>query len=229
MSTLRLRSWNPPSVVLDAATGEVLVAAMEGTTGADEMLLENNVLIVKCSKPRSVGATVRMRRADLQDTLVAVDAQTNKLLWRKPDVHVMPYVFAAAKGRVVYHDMTALICLDSRTGNEVWRVPYEIATALGAETNLLIANDVVLLHGKPLSDAPPSRPAQKSKQKNAGKNRQGRTLTAFSLNSGDRLWAAPGNRPWSGACTQPTDVFFANNLVWSGNSLQWSRSVYRRS
>lgn len=214
-----LQFLESPVSVLDAATGEIVVDSLPGTRGADEILLSDNVLLVKCSEPHSIGATVRMRRSDLHDTLVAIDTRTNKLLWRRPDVHVMPYILAAAGGRVVYHDMSALICLDAQSGEEMWRVPYDISNALGGETNLLIAEDVVLFHGKPLGavGAPTkSQNGAKSKKRTA----QGRTLTAFSLTSGKRLWDAPGNRPWSGACTQPTDVFFADKLVWSGNSLQ---------
>jgi outer membrane protein assembly factor BamB len=211
-----------PVSVLDAATGKVIIQALEGTEGADEILLADGVLIVKRTQARSVGATVRMRRTDLQDTLVAVDAKTGQLLWRLPDVHVMPYVLAAARGRVVYHDMKALICLDIRSGKEVWRVPHDLGTPLGGETNLLIAQDVVLFHGRPLTNAPP---LDQTKKKKSARNSQKKALTAFSLEHGKQLWDAPGYRPWSGACTQPTDVFFANNLVWCGNSLQ-GRDLY---
>ncbi|MHC4329385.1 MAG: hypothetical protein ACYSWW_14830, partial [Planctomycetota bacterium] len=40
-----------PVSVLDAATGEILTEALEGTKGTDEMILSDGVLIVKITRP----------------------------------------------------------------------------------------------------------------------------------------------------------------------------------
>jgi len=194
-----------PVSVLDAATGEILVAALKGTKGADEMLLCDGVLIVKTTKKRSVGATARIGKDALDDGLAAVDVKTGKLLWRKKDVRVLPYALSAQAGRVVCHNMEELLCLDARGGNEIWRTPNMIVSTLGAVSTLVITDDTVLFHGQGNSTN------QKSKRSFY--------LTALSLENGKVLWKRKGSQGLAGACTQPTDLFAVDGTVWCGNSL----------
>jgi len=195
-----------PVSVLDAATGEILAEALEGTKGTDEMILCDGVLVVKITKQRSVGATQRFGREALDDTLSAVDVETGKQLWRKENTRVVPYALSALAGRVVYLDMDAIVCLDIKTGKELWRTENRIPSTVGGGNNLLISDGVVLFHG--------TAPAA-----NAGKHaKTGLYLTAFSLEDGKVLWQHRGGRGWSAACTQPADVFVAGGLVWCGGS-----------
>ncbi|MHC4178894.1 MAG: outer membrane protein assembly factor BamB family protein, partial [Planctomycetota bacterium] len=127
-----------PVSVLDAATGEILTESLEGTKGADEMILSDGILIVKITKGRSVAATVRMGKKSLDDTLAAVEVATGKQRWRKENTRVMPYALSAQDGRVVYHNLEELICLDTRTGNEMWRAPNMIGSTLGAVSTLVL-------------------------------------------------------------------------------------------
>ena len=202
-----LEFLNSPVSVLDAATGKTLVEALPGTRGADELLLSDGILIAKTTRGRSVGATARINKAALHDTLAAVDVETNKLLWRKEKVRVIPYALCASAGRVVYHDMDALVCLDARSGRELWRAPLPIRSTLGGANNLVIADGVVLFHG--------------NVQVPAGKPGRARTrLVALSLRDGKVLWTKAGGRGWAGACVQPTDLFVTDGLVWLGGSFQ---------
>lgn len=84
-----------PVSVLDAATGEILVEALPGTNGTDEMLLCDGVLVVKITKKRSVAAAARFGQAAPDDTLAAVDVKTGKQLWRKEATRVVPYALSA--------------------------------------------------------------------------------------------------------------------------------------
>ncbi len=200
-----------PVSVLDAATGKVLIKALPGTTGADELLLSEGILIAKATKGRSVGAMVRLTKEALHDALAAVDAASGKLLWRKEKVRVIPYCLCAADGRVVYHDMDAVVCLDARTGRQVWRAPLAVRSALGASSNLVIADGVVLFHGNTNPQA----------AKPTGKRARSRLyLTALSLRDGKVLWGKAGGRGWAAACVQPTDLFVASGVVWLGGSFQ---------
>jgi outer membrane protein assembly factor BamB len=201
-----------PVSVLDAATGETLTETLEGTRGTDEMILDDGVLIAKITDGRSVAATERIGRDSLNDVLAAVDVATGKQLWRREDTRVVPYALAAAQGRVVYHDMDALICLDLWTGDEVWRAANEITSTLAAASTLVIRDNVVLFHGQ---TQPAANDGEAPK-----KNRVTRYLTACSLEDGRRLWQSQGSGSLAAACTQPTDVFVADGTVWCGNSLQ---------
>ncbi len=223
-----LRFLDSPVSVLDAATGEVLTEALEGTKGTDEMILSDGILIVKATKKRSVAATARIAKDTLDDTLAAVDVKTGKALWRRPNVRVVPYALSARGGRVVYHNLDELVCLDARTGNEAWRAPNKTGSTVGGASTLVISDGVVLFHGNGQA-APPAakgeapvkapRKAAKTGKKSRRKPRtRGRLyLTAFSLDDGKVLWRQAGKRAWAGACTQPTDLFVTNGLVWCGS------------
>ncbi len=198
-----------PVSVLDAATGEILTEALEGTRGTDEMILSDGVLIVKITKERSVGATQRFAKDALNDTLAAVDVETGKQLWRKENTRVVPCALSAQDGRVVYHNMDELVCLDAKTGNEIWREANNIPSTVGGGSTLVITDGVVLFHGQGQINVP----------RDGGKSRVGLRLTAFSLDSGKVLWTHGGSRGQAGACTLPTDLFVARGIVWCGGSL----------
>ncbi len=200
-----------PVSVLDAATGKPLSEALPGTKGADELILSDGVLIVKTTKKRSIAATARIWKDDLDDTLVAVDAKSGKQLWRKGDIRVIPYALSAQGGRVVYHNLEELVCLDAQSGKEVWRVANNTGPTLGAVSTLVIHDGVVLFHGNGRNEAPVET---KGKRKRGGGSRF--YLTALSLEDGRQLWRHGGARGWSAACTQPTDLFVTKGVVWCG-------------
>ncbi|NQT17029.1 MAG: PQQ-binding-like beta-propeller repeat protein, partial [Planctomycetes bacterium] len=204
-----------PVSVLDAATGEILTEALEGTEGADEMLLAGGVLITKITKGRSVGATERMGKDSPGDTLAAVDVASGKQLWRTENVRVVPYALSAQAGRCVYHNMEDLVCLDAKTGDEIWRAPSPLGPAAGGTSTLVINDGVVLFHGH----GPPTKEQAKPK---AGKKRRqpNRYLAALSLDDGRGLWRRAGKPSLAAACIQPTDLFVASGIVWCGNSLE---------
>ncbi|MBC8872434.1 MAG: PQQ-binding-like beta-propeller repeat protein [Planctomycetes bacterium] len=201
-----------PVSVLDAATGETLTEALEGTKGTDEMILSDGVLIVKITKERSVTATQRFGKDALDDTLAAVDVTTGKQLWRTENTRVVPYALSAQDGRFVYHNMDELVCLDAKTGDEMWRAPNLIGSTVGGGSTLAITDGVVLFHGNGRPEA--STGAKGKKGKSA------LYLTALALDDGKSLWRRGGNRGQAGACTQPTDLFVANGIVWCGGSLE---------
>jgi len=203
-----------PVSVLNAATGEILNEALEGTKGTDEMILSDGILIVKITKERSVAATQRFGKDALDDTLAAVDVNTGEQLWRKEKTRVVPYALSAQTGRVVYHNMDELVCLDAKTGNEMWRSPNVIGSTVGGGSTLVITDGVVLFHGHGQAQA------QGSKRGPGKKQQAGLYLTAMSLDDGQVLWRHRGARGQAAACTQPTDLFVANGTVWCGGLLQ---------
>jgi outer membrane protein assembly factor BamB len=203
-----LRFLDSPVSVLDAATGEVRNKALEGTKGTDEMVLSDGILIAKITQGRSAAATARIARGSLDNTLAAVDVTTGKQLWRKENICVVPYALSAQAGRVVYHNLKELVCLDAKSGSEIWRVPNMVGSTLGAVSTLVIHDGMVLFHGH-------------GRASNAdGKGKRGFYLTVLSLEDGDVLWRRKGARGLAGACTQPTDLFVVDGTVWCGGSRQ---------
>jgi len=199
-----------PVSVLDAATGEILIEALEGTRGTDEMVLCDGVLIVKITEKRSVPASPKFSKAALSDSLAAVDVDSGKLLWREEGIGVVPYALSAQDGRVVYHNMDELVCLDTRSGEEAWRAANPIASMVGGGATLVVHDGVVLFHAR-------------AQFGDAGGNKKGgggARLFALSLQDGELLWQGPGAGSLAAACTQPTDLFVAGGLVWCGNSLK---------
>ena len=202
-----------PVSILDAASGEILTEAITGTKGTDEMLLSNNVLIAKVTKERSMGATVKFQKEALDDSLVAIDLDTGKPLWRKEGTAVMPYALAAQGGRVIYHNMEEITCLDLRSGQEIWRAPHVIGFTLGGISNLVISDDVVFYYGNRKVDKTPAANAQKKGRKPAAPI----FLTAFSLQDGKELWQCRSRMAWAAACTQPADLFVIDGIVYCGS------------
>jgi len=217
-----LRFLDSPVSVLDAATGEIIHEALPGTRGADEIILSDGVLIAKVTKNLSLGATARMSKDSLDDTLVAADARTGKPLWRKEGIRVVPYALSAQAGRVVYHNLEELVCLDARTGRDVWRAPNPIGSTQGGTSTLVISDGVVLFHGQGQAPTPTGGNEAAKGAPKKGKRKpgaQGRFyLTSLSLDDGKVLWQHGGARAWAGACTQPTDLFVTSGgTVWCGS------------
>ncbi len=203
-----------PVSVLDAATGDILTEALEGTKGTDEMILSDGILITKITEGRSIGASARVGQQSLNDTLAAVDVTTGRQLWRKENVRVIPYALSALNGRVVYHNLEELVCLNTKTGDGIWRIPNAIGSTLGAVSTLVMTDDVVLFHGHG------TEPMDNNQSKGKKKSKRGFYLTALSLEDGEILWRRKGRRGQAGACTQPTDLFVAQGTVWCGGSLE---------
>ncbi len=205
-----------PVSVLDAATGQILTEALEGTRGTDEMILSDGVLIVKITRGRSVGATDRIGKDSLDDTLAAFDVRMQKPLWRK-DARVIPYALSAQAGRAVYHNREELVCLDAKTGREMWRTPNPVGSTVGAASTLVLCDGVVLFHGH---GQPPASEREKKKADGARRRKNRLYLTALALEDGEVLWRREGTRGQAAACTQPTDLFVVDGVVWCGGFLQ---------
>jgi len=192
-----LQFLDSPVSVLDAATGRVLVEALEGTQGTDEIVLADGILLAVLFEERSPGATMRISHGALKNTLVAVDVRTGKPLWRKPGAGVAPYTLAAKDGRVVYHDLADIVCLDARTGREQWHSENRVNALQAGLSCLVVRDGAVLYHSR-----------------RGGKGK----LTVLDLADGRVRWEHEGFEPLSAACTQPTEVFVINGTVWCGRS-----------
>ena len=90
-------------------------------------------------------------------------------------MRVVPYAVSAQAGQVVYHNLDELVCLETKTGDKVWRAPSKITSTVGAASTLVISDGVVLFHGHgqpPAGGGEQKRNKAKSKASKKGKKRK---------------------------------------------------------
>ncbi len=209
-------SLDAPLTALDAATGET-VRTYEGTRAAEEVILCDGVLFVLVNdagdKPDYDGSRrfVKGAGAKFWDEgtrkIVALRADSGDILWTA-EGRVLPGTLAADSRHVVFHDGASVVCLDPKTGNNIWRSE---AVARADEIRsfyvpiLVLYEDVVLFSGGETAGL------QTGSWYTSGKD----TMTALSAKSGEVLWTA--YHPPSGY-RSPEDLLVANGLVWTGET-----------
>ncbi len=148
--------------------------------------------------------------------LVAIKAESGKLLWKKDDAdtrQIMPTAMAVAGGRVFFQNERAIIALDAKNGKELWRAERLVSVdSPGSSAPTLVAGkDVVICADREVGDA------------SRKKDKDGRSLswhmfphTAHS-NKGEAIAydAATGKKLWSVNSVEnfrgPADVFVIDN------------------
>jgi outer membrane protein assembly factor BamB len=210
-----------PITVLDALTGKVL-KSYPGTERTQEFAYDRGVLYLVLGDPfdtagigddrgRTIGSSAFPKPAygpiipklpNPQSSIVALDAESGRELWRKQGDATRAYQGASLAVRgayAVYCADGSLICLDRQTGEERWRVPCTISLSgrnagkrarlvPGTTVSLVLADDAVYLASA-------------------------RTLTAFAIKDGARLWNCPTHMNHFKA----PDLFLAAGAVWTAN------------
>lgn len=197
-----------PISVVDAVTGETL-STFKDTGGAEEIILTGETLLVLRGAPVAAQAIAhpafkQLYKKPNEKTLMALDVQTGKTLWRwsNPEVVVRPETLGSDGRRVYLQVDEGVVCLDLESGDELWtyaepvqekkerparkkggRRPVTYGTHV-----LVVANGVVLT-------------------KLAG------NLTALSAETGDKLWQCPAGSGFHA----PLDVLVIDGLVWKGD------------
>jgi len=195
--------YKAPVTVLDAATGRT-VRTLQGTLGTDEMVLSDGVLLLCVREQLGVASPPKQkpqRRKNPHEwtiappgpaALVAVDAKTGEVLWKRPPAEIVVLTLAAADGRVCFHNRQQIVCMDARTGKQQWTADCPGPGGGRHSGGTLVLHDgVVLFTG-----------------------RQG--LAAFSAKDGKPLWSGP--RSQGPGIAHPPDVFVAGGLVWTGRT-----------
>jgi outer membrane protein assembly factor BamB len=140
-------------------------------------------------------------------TIMALRANDGEVLWASGRT-VLPVTLATAGGRVFFHNGRRIVCLDRKTGDELWvSEPIactEVLRSFYAPT-LLVYDDVVLFSGGETAGQ------QTGSWYMSGKD----TMTALSVQTGEVLWTA--YHPPSGY-RSAEDLLVANGLVWTGET-----------
>ena len=178
-----------PLSVVDAATGEV-VKVYENTRGTEEIVCHKGILLLairsvtdertaeldewaqlvkKKHSPLYVRETAqplvnrfRAIEGKAEKTILALDADTGRLLWKKTPKDVAglrPVSLCAIGERVFYQKGKDVVCLNLRTGREQW-------STSSAPLRVVCADSVVCAGGQ--------------------------TVTALSAETGKRLWSRDG-------------------------------------
>ncbi len=196
-----------PVSMLDAATGET-IRTFDETEHTEEIIVSGDRLFVTAHATAPPDArwkleTVRCwtetgrsnssrpwmwERADPKK-IIAVDVGSGRVVWAK-ETTVAPITLAADERRVIYHDGTVVVCLDRRSGEEMWtsELKLDVKALVKAAPNLVIYGKVVLFSPGPGE------------------------VMSISIDDGKTLWIDSHGR--SGH--QSTyDLLVADGLVWS--------------
>jgi len=194
-----------PLSAIDAATGKT-IRTYDGTKTVEELVSTNGVLFLVVNpdrepvdyKQENANCWTERDRASKRwgwdatiDELIAVNAGTGEILWKHKS-RIVPMSLAADDQRVVFHDGEAVVCIESGTGNQLWRTPVQRSSLIptGWSPSTIMYQDVVLFSGKK------------------------RSLVTLSTSDGKQLWESKLH-PSGHFC--PEDIFVIDDLVWSGD------------
>jgi outer membrane protein assembly factor BamB len=220
--------YTKPVVALDAATGAV-VRQYAATDGADEIICDGKTLYVVAGViPADAYAAAQQRGAaspaPRQKRLLALDAASGALKWRKADEEtsdLLPTTLCAAGGRVFFHSPKHLVCLDAASGQERWKSRRAVRTDRpGWSTPTVVVCDDVILAAD--GAAPPAGARNKEPESirwtASSATMKGNIATgeliAYSTRDGAELWRCPSAQGYN----VPADVFVAAGLVWASYS-----------
>ncbi|HID08233.1 MAG TPA: hypothetical protein EYP10_13925, partial [Armatimonadetes bacterium] len=159
--------YGSPVSALDAATGK-LIRTYKGTDGAVEIVYENGVLFIVADSVEPEEAAVAAirpfgpRPPMRNKRLMAIKADTGKLLWKKFDrdtYEIMPATLAVSEGRVFFQNTRCVVCLSARKGKVIWRAWRPVATKRPAwsTSTLVVYGDVesdVNVDGRDIHEIP---------------------------------------------------------------------------
>ncbi len=202
-----------PISVLDAATGRT-IHTYKNTARTEEILISDGIILARIGGESAPSATGKSKREDLRETskelndrLIALNAESGGVLWTG-EHRVVKLAFAMNENRVVMLSGDRLLCLDKKSGDQIWR-SEPVARAekwpVRSGPTLVLYDDVVLLAGGELA----------AEGNRSWKVDQNDTLTALSIKDGRILWKAP--HPLSGYASAE-DLLVAGDTVWIGET-----------
>jgi outer membrane protein assembly factor BamB len=199
-------SIDAPLSALDAATGET-IRVYEGTRITEEILLDDGILyLVVADTLRGQPANPKdydYRVAPTPRTVMAVDAETGKVVWRHEADWVAPVTLTVDDRRVLYFNGCKIVCLDREKGEPQWQsetVGYGHSVPSYFAPTLVSHDGVILFAG-----------AESDSEEYHIDN--GTRMTALDAETGETLWQS--EHPMGGY-RSPEDIFVIDGLVWCG-------------
>ena len=196
-----------PLVCLDAATGKT-IRTYADSKATEEVIVADGVLFLLVNGAPYTPDRYTWTGPNCWDegnkimtqrpwdrkprTILAVNAETGRTLWAARSA-VAPVTMSADDRRVVFHDGEKLVCLNRKTGKQMWTSAPE-PTKLPLQTyyapTLVLTEEVVLFAG-------------------GGK---GHKMSGFDIKTGKKLWTAPHHRAGH---RSPEDVLVIGDLAWT--------------
>jgi len=211
--------YGEPVSALDAASGKTL-KKYEGTGGTSEILHHNGTLLLAAGDVDVQAASQAARRRGQTPPaknrrILAVDAQSGKLLWKKADAdtaQLMPNTLAADDDRVFFQNTGDVVCLESKTGAVTWRAERPVTAKRPgfSSPTLVVYNGVVFSADRAAPGMVAKEPSRRHKA--SWVNAPLGELVAFAADTGKRLWSCPCRECFNA----PVDVLVADGLVWTG-------------
>ena len=205
---------NEPVTALDAATGRT-VREFPGTAHTSEIVCDQGVLALAIRREEATGGLLagrdgrRFRKGYVgpqgsAEAVMAVDAATGACLWRQ-EQQCMPLTLALSGGRTFFVAAKQVLCLDAKSGTELWRVPFPART-------LVVHGDAVVA----------ATDRNTSAYHKAPKTIEVRALSA---RDGTQLWTASADcLPNFNFFYVPVDTFVARGQVWGlAEDLEWNK------
>jgi len=197
---------------LDAATGKTL-KTYRGTEFTEEIICSDDVLfLLKNIKPmspdeyhpelmvcwdeknRTMKESEGLLLTPEDRDIIALDAKSGDVLW-KVTYPIEPLTLAVDDSKVFFHNWSRVVCLDRKTGEEVWlSEPVDVRKNMGYVYGpTLVAYDDVVLFAD---------------------GRLKRRIRALSKEDGELLWQAPHYA--GGHAGSAEDLMVIDGLVWCG-------------
>ncbi|MBM4039189.1 MAG: methyltransferase domain-containing protein, partial [Planctomycetes bacterium] len=216
-----------PVLALDGATGETL-REYKGTEHTEEIITSEGVLYLAAgtSEANRRGGGLSARNEPDPTSfryLTAIEADTAKPLWKKDltKENILPLSLAVKGQRAYLQSTAAIVCLDARSGNEVWRTPRatpQRRMSFSAPT-LVATDEVVLCADRDTGKGDEGKPSAGALEWAVhGWDEKGfargttSTLTAYAASDGKELWSAKCKEGYN----SPVDVFVIGGVVWVG-------------
>jgi outer membrane protein assembly factor BamB len=184
-----------PVSVLDAATGETLWV-YKGTDNTRQIIcVDNKLLMLIDTAPQTTNQIESEIRRGLKPApglraIVAADASSENILWRKDIESLVHPTLAAQNKRLFYQTQNNLFCVNMDTGDELWHTPIKMELKgheVGWESPTLVVQDGIVYYA------------------------DFKRITAFSTEDGRSLWSGSA---WPGY-NSPPDIFVIDGLVWT--------------
>jgi len=224
---------------LEPGTGQI-IRTYEETEKTEEIIFEGSreagsqngilYLVASTAEPEQIDRRqlATMRVEPDKKRIIAVKADTGKLLWTKEDedtTGVHPLTLAVKDKRLFFQNASAVICLEAETGTCLWRYsrPSIYSRPGHATPTLVVYDDVVLSADRINKQAAKLALSKVEGKKNAGKAKSADSeLIALSAKTGNELWRCEcGENVGAGV-----DIFVANGLVWIGENPRRAASDY---